>query len=331
MAADPFSPALVVKSSRYAGLGDLIRSVLVGAEKAVELGRILCVDWRDTPYLRNGQDLFQELFEPPLIPWFPSAQLDNLSVNRLSDPPAWCHSLGKTLADLYAELGPPVWDRSWARETLQARSFARSNTADVLVLWDFCGQPLNTLPCAELVSRVLQPRSFIRSEVAQFQAVNWRPQMIGVHVRGAREQNLGEKGSNLALTLKALASARRRLPDAGLFLATDSPEAVQRITALYPDCVTRNKWMSPQGEALHLHRPQEVSGLEVARDALVDLLLLGACNELLYPAQSSFSITARLLAGSPGPRAIPIPALPAEHWPKRVFRRLLGAVKTSWR
>ena len=53
---------LVLKSPGYAGLGDLLLALDRALLVARATDRVLVIEWRDTPYGRDGANLFDELF-----------------------------------------------------------------------------------------------------------------------------------------------------------------------------------------------------------------------------------------------------------------------------
>ena len=100
--------------------------------------------------------------------------------------------------------------------------------------------------------------------------------------------------------LDAAASLLRQTDARVLFLATDN-RAVQDLWLRRfgeSRVICTPKWLPEPGKALHLGSGSPDPRLS-ARDALLDILLLAACDDLVTLGNSSFSAAARLFSRTP--------------------------------
>ena len=123
---------LIVKASGGGGLGDLIKSALVGALYAKLTNRTLVVDWSNSIYSEDKTNLFPEFFEIQNLDF-------SISLPDTEDiyPTAWNGRLGKSLHQVYTEDGWDTWDRA---KTIDTYSFDMTNLdykESVLVMWEF--------------------------------------------------------------------------------------------------------------------------------------------------------------------------------------------------
>ena len=114
---------------------------------------------------------------------------------------------------------------------------------------------------------------------------------------------------------------------AKIFLATDNVTVQRRFSERYgaDRVVWTEKWLPEEGDSIHKNS-ECPDGVRAARDALVDIGLLAACDRLVLTGNSSFSA----LAGwfSPQPESSKSLVFPRQgSW----LRRLLGKVKRTLR
>lgn len=293
---------LVLKSSGYAGLGDLLLGLDLALALARGSGRSLVVDWRDTPYCRNAINLFEALFNLTATELLPLSSLDDPRASV--EPRLWRGALQDPLRTVYGRCRSDDWNRHWASSHLDAGERALHSKADWVVLWDHAKTSSQALarrldspdPGASL-ARGIEPVGPLQAAIAHFKAAHFRPSMLGVHVRDTAEAARGGKRANRAVLSHLVDQLMARHPASGLFLASDNAAVITATQARHPCTVSRPKWMPEPGAPLHLARHQGQEGLQVAADAAVDIWLLASCDQLIYPASSSFSRTAARLSG----------------------------------
>jgi hypothetical protein len=316
---------VIVKTSSSTGLGDRIRAVLSALHYAGVTGRGIQVCWDDGLYGEIGRNVFPQLFELSQI-----ATPENLHAETLSVfPTTWRGHLHDSMNGRYAALRKDNWDRAWALKELSFDQSKFDYEEDILVIWDFdgfvaswnaaepakrCGQsPDGALH--SLAKRHLQPSSLLRNELSRIKNAIFKTQMIGVHVRRANENAVKNNFVPYKRFFGAIDTIKADFPEAGLFLATDNREVESVFRDKYPDVVVSHKWLAAKSEPLHLSglHPDRLQG---AREAMLDILLLAACDFLVYPAASSFSLTARIFGGLPENRIFPL-------YPESLWQRCL--------
>lgn len=289
---------LVVKASGGGGLGDSIKSVLVGALYASLSDRILVVDWFGGLYGNGEINPFYSLFEITNLK--SQAQLpDSADVF----PGAWRGRLDKSLHEVYTEDGWEHWDRA---RTIGTYSFDLSkldHASDVLLMWEFDQiSKLSTL-ITEPVSNAIDAYRYsatqflrfspeFRKQLAPYAEAFGKP-VVGVHIRATNEFT-EDKGSP-ALEHYIAAIDKTIEPGHSLFLATDNAEVQSTIKHRYQNVITTPKWFANPGEALHLNTdcPDHFKNMV---DAMLDIVLLSKCSKLVITPNSSFSEVARIFS-----------------------------------
>jgi hypothetical protein len=322
--------AIVLKSTGYAGLGDLLLALERALMLAQSSSRALVVDWRDTPYGRSSRNLFEDLFSPEWngpIPVWPVSQLQGASTSV--EPRAWRGLLQEPLRSVYNRFQGQDWNRRWAAAQLDAGGAAAASKADWVVLWDHT--PKRPPGPSPLGTRI-RPSADLRDTLARFKQQHFTQPMLGVHVRDTSEaQRAGKRTCPLQLLLQ-IDRWMAQHPGQGLFVACDNSATLAAIRERHPRAVSHSKWMPAAGEPLHLACHQGDGGLQVARDALLDIWLLASCAALVYPAQSSFSCAAASLSGLPASALHPVaPQGTARRRFSLAATPLWGLVARGWR
>ncbi|MFZ1575533.1 MAG: nodulation protein NodZ [Chromatiaceae bacterium] len=318
---------VLLKSTGGAGIGDLVRAVLSALHYAHVTGRALSVQWADGLYGPAGTNVFPHLFELIDVP--AADCLDGLTAPADTWPPAWRGRLDWPLNRLYAELRDDDWNRGWALRELSFDQTRFDYAESVLVMWDFDGftpswqaaDPVRRVGSSpedalrQLAARHVRPAARIREQVAAFRERHFTRPMMGVHVRKTFEKGGAGKQVNDESYPRAIAAVRRRHPEAGIFLATDNADMVGMIGRRFPGLVTRPKWFPTAGQPIHF-TPEGPERLARAEDAVVEMCLLAACDYLIYPALSSFSMAARHLSGLPDARVVALRSVtgPRQWW-----------------
>jgi hypothetical protein len=150
--------------------------------------------------------------------------------------------------------------------------------------------------CAQLMDQ-LQPVPFVASQVQQFAAAHFRPQMIGVHLRqgdlaAQRPDVTGNWQGVFPLVDRWLAEC----PDAGIFLCTDDGAVHPSKGLATPTVGVRAAFLSRYGQRVVTTIPRSLDRRDPIsiQDALVDLLLLRRTQYFAGTKSSSFSELAAL-------------------------------------
>jgi hypothetical protein len=240
---------------------------------------------------------------------------------RTTRPAFWAGRLEQPMKALYREYGPPEWNR---REAIARFSFDQSRldyAEDALVMWEFdhfgaCVPAPQAPPggacwanrpfVTALAREHLAPAPRVRERIQAFQDRHFRQPMIGVHVRLSNEPQARSKQVPESRYHACIRRLRRQHPAAGIFLATDNRAIQERFFSRYGEAVVvTDKWLGQPGEPLH-RSADKGDPLANAVEALTDLFLLAACDYLVFPGQSSFSLTASYFCAAPAAQTMPL-------------------------
>lgn len=317
------SGCVLVKSSG-AGLGDSLRAVILALLYAGRTDRRVIIDWRDGRFGEEGENTFPHFFE--LLDGLPSSRPEDWYGCPSVTPEIWRGNLHKTMVQMWGELRIAVWDREVARQKL---SFNRQHLASetVCVMWDFDEiADYNLSQIQTCTKRYLRPTQAIREQCTDFCQQHFKPSMLGVHIRAAKEEAV----QKMLASPETIRKKVDRILDihgcSGIFLATDHAPTQDWFLRVYPDTVIRHKPFSPDESPLHLTdfgQPRS----EQTRDALLDMLLLSSCQALLYPISSSFSICASYL--SPLPQNSLYTLAPSQPVAQRLRKKILSMYQKS--
>lgn len=321
------SGLLVVKGSGGGGLGDAIRSVLVGALYAQATNRSIYIDWTHGIFGQKGVNMFPGLFLLKNI-----TSVTELPHQGSVYPHAWEARLHKSLDDIYQEDGSPPWNRIQAIERYSFDMARINYPADVLVMWEFDqlpklrpNLPLEWQERTDIELLGLAFNKYLEAGVDVSKEIDdlWKyfngNKVIGLHVRMTDEFVYNKGRVAMRDYYKALEKALAASPGAEIFLATDNIACLQEIRSRYPSVVTREKWFAHAGESLHLNStcPDD---FKKTRDALVEMLALARCDHIICPVNSSFSMVSRMIANAHGVKQTLI--YPARGLPYRLWNRL---------
>lgn len=298
---DP-KPYVLVKGT--GGLGNRMLSVMTASLFAETAKRRLLIDWRDPIFTgRSGTapDLFQELFTSPLVDPLP----DTIEAKTVA-PDLWRDRLNETLAVVGRDFDPLFYKKFGSFRQLAISLRRNDYPEDLIVFWSWreVMRPLRKHLCRmdsryrqmtnlqilrEAAQKYVKPCDRITQLVDQFVQSNFRPNMLGLHIRSTDLQAPVEKLLSLASRV-----AKERQCE-GVFVATDNGEVETRARQMLPNVVTLPKKL-PKG-AIPLHYDPECQDrIETASQALVDMLLLSRCPTLVYASRSSFAYVASLYA-----------------------------------
>lgn len=285
-----------------------ILSLLTGSLLAVLSKRKLLVDWRDPIFTgRSGTapNLFSSLFESPLADPLPE-KIESLPGFQSVVPALWKGRLDETLAVVGRDYDPMFYKKFGSFRQLSVSLRKIEYPENFLVFWSWreVMRPLrshldkldsryrsmsNQAILREAAQRYLQPTENIRSTMKTFMDESFRPNMLGLHIRATDLQAPVEK------LLKMAAEIVKQQNCEGVFCATDNAEVEDRIRTTLPNVVVLPKKLPKGAVPLH-YDPDCQNRVEAATQALLDMLLLGQCANLVYASRSSFGYVASLYA-----------------------------------
>jgi len=307
-AINPSEPSLVIKAK--GGLGNRMLSAITGLVLADLNGRKPYIDWRDGMYLAPGENLYPELFDAS---WMGDVSaLDNetdvapaLWSGRLMEHPVDVirrefpkqHQdplLYRRLSIGFAGTGPaakvgvfwsylPKLRRLAGRMARDPRFAGKSQDA---VMQDYLGRYFRPIP--QVVERI----------DAVFDKLD-KP-VIGVHIR------FTDRKVPLKRIISELERLSASMPEATIFLATDSEVAQSAILGRFQNVITLEKALAKDDTALHFSTDTFTDPIEEARNALADMMALARCDWLLHSRHSTFSVTAALLGNIPDSHQVDI-------------------------
>ena len=287
-----------------AGLGNRILALLTASLFAVLTKRRLLIDWRDATYTGRGDsapDLFSNLFVSPL-----ADPLPDVIVADSVAPALWQGRVDEGLDAVGRDYDPVFYKKFGSFRKLAVSLRKLDYDEEMLVFWSFreVMTPLrphliqmdsryrkmsNAEILKEAAGKYLHPNERVRSIVSQFKSDHFNKRMLGLHIRATDLMAPVEKLLKLAREI-----AKKENCD-GVFCATDNAEVEDRARRLLPNLVTLPKQMATQGIPLH-YDPECKDRVERATQALVDMLLLAECPNLLFASRSSFAYVATMFS-----------------------------------
>ena len=307
MAADHSTSRFVVAKG-CEGLGNRLLGLLTAILYSRLANRQLVVDWSDPLYSRTGENAFPLLFTAPASPLTP-AELHGCSVT----PRDWRGRLGATVDEQIDRLGGLNPKAQATR--LSANPARLDDPEQVVVYWSrfervhemrrhFKGKfrHLATKSDSQVLRDLLRtevlPHPEIAERVDRFRRREFSGEVVGVHVRNS------DLRFSAPRVLRDVDRILARRPSCKIFLATDSIETLNQARQKYgaDRLLATEKWFPAPGRPIHLSAEPE-RRLQTAREALVDLYLLGACDWLVADWRSTFAYVAYLLFEGPASRA----------------------------
>jgi Nodulation protein Z (NodZ) len=295
-----------------AGLGNRMLAAMTGILYAMLSQRNLVVDWSDSVYSDDGQNVFPKLFKVPNS----ETQLP-ISAYESVRPPLWKGRLNNQASEVIQEIDP-VAHRSLV--ALHRFSFDLSKL-------DYDEKTLVTLSYTQLIPKLRRhfhgPFSWL-TKMSDEDIMRWLLRevlvlhedimtkvesrwtklaggeiMIGVHVRFA------DLKTTLGSTYNAVDELIQSVPNYRLLLATDDIGVQNAMIQRYKNVVTNEKWFPPDEGEMHLseHCPDR---LQNAIDALIDMYTLAKCQYLIFARSSTFSYISSLISTMPASNIIDI-------------------------
>ncbi len=286
---------LIVRAS--GGLSNRLQAVICGIAYCLLTDRAICVDWRDGLY----SDDFSNSF--PL--WFNILGMESISYEDVLKayqskasihPIYWKDWISEPIAVEYLFNG----NEHTLPQNKEFTSIDLSNDQlddDILVFWDWHIMPINalipklkekfphlaSLEDSEIPSYLLkqhvQPTEIILQDVDTFFAKHFEQAPIGIHIRHTDLQSPLPK---LLDKLQEIAGENK------IFLCTDNEQVEKMVCKLFPNTVTCRKIY--QGTNVPLHSYTEgISNVQKGHEAVIDMLLLSRCKQIIHYTQSSFA------------------------------------------
>lgn len=148
----------------------------------------------------------------------------------------------------------------------------------------------------DLIREHLHPKPHVAEYVDQFRQKNFRPRMIGLHIRGPGRTDGGvpelrkRYASDFPIPLepffRQLDAALDLLPDAGIFACSDSSQVIEKIQETYGDrVISQSAQRSDFGE-MHANHPrnqgQTFDNYKLGFEVLTDALLLSKTDIFVH-------------------------------------------------
>ncbi len=171
----------------------------------------------------------------------------------------------------------------------------------------------------DLLRTELELHPDIAAQVDRFRQREFVGETVGVHIRNS------DLSFSVRKTFHSIDKVVTRHPSCKIFLATDSIETLEQARQRWgaERLLATEKWFPAPGQPIHLSTEPE-QRLRAAREALVDLYLLGACDWLVGDWRSTFGYVAALLFEGPRSRVRNLD-------PGRFLPRHLGHRLGIWR
>ena len=293
-------------------MGNRILGLLTGILFARLSGRRLMVDWSDPFYSPDGQNAFAKLFTNPKL--FANEPDFQIGLRGTIAPPVWKGRLHWNVPQMLSGVSEGRTRRQW--KFLTAAPSRLHYQEDVLVFWSNFERIHEMRPhfrcefeqfAALTDDEIL--RSLIRSDLAlhpdlaaevdSFRAHHWGSQVIGIHLR------YSDRRGRISSILRAADRITADHSDCCVFLATDNADLLRHARERYRHTrfLATDKWFPAPGRPIH-RTDGSADTLRKAREALIDLYLLGSAEWLLCDERSTFAYVARLLFNGPSSQAM---------------------------
>lgn len=256
------------------------------------------IDWRDGSYAPLDENAYPLLFDSPI-----TARAEDFDgYDGPVSPAIWQGELAQTptrMIDRHAD-GQHSGARIYRRF---CTDLARLDAPeDLAVFWCYLPKfgrlaPLlrrdprfRDRPLAQIINdyltRYFTPNARVRAAV-QTHVADFGGPFLGAHVRYT------DRKVPVHRIEAALDARLKQMPDAAVFLATDSAEIQERFARRYARLSFTDKYLPPDGSLLHWPNAQ-VEKVREAENALVDMQILSRAAHLVCSRHSTFSETAIL-------------------------------------
>ncbi len=182
------------------------------------------------------------------------------------------------------------FDAELAKEI--AHSFGYRNTKGFLGNLTAVVSPAIRRSAHQTILKYVAVKEPLAHKVREFQESHFKESMLGVHLRGARHFRHTFLPDNPPLEWYKFAIQQfvkdRGLVDYGIFVASDSWEALRYIEQSFPnvvyrDCFRMEKYYARGNRrAEEVHQPNRDNMAVLGEEVLIDCLLLSQCNALFH-------------------------------------------------
>lgn len=288
-----------------AGLGNRMLSAITGILYAMLSRRNLVIDWSDSTYSDDGQNVFPKLFKVPNS----KSQLP-ISAYQSVRPWLWKARLNQQAAEVIQEIDPAAHRslRAYRRFSFDLSKLEYDEQTLVMFSYTqlipklrrhFHGQFswLANMSDEDIMRWLLREVLVLNEDLMAKVESQWTnfagdEIMIGVHVR------FTDLKTTLGSTYNAVDELIHSVPNYKLLLATDNIGVQNAMIQRYKNVVTNEKWFPDEGATMHLseHCPDR---LQNAIDALIDMYTLAKCQYLIFASSSTFSYISSLISTMP--------------------------------
>ena len=311
------------------GMGNRMLCAASGLIWARAVGRACFVDWRDDAYSREGENSLFQFFDPPHAIRDPEG-IDDQSV----EPAVWQGRLDMSPSKLFHEIDPAAHRSISAHKRYSIDPRRSDHAARTVVFWHYMDQihasarvvggvlpGYRGLGYTAMLSKALREELPLRADLAEwvdrFAAEHFDRPTIGVHIR------YSDRKAPVARCTEALRRLRQKLPDARVFLATDSRAVENDFKREFGEVVVTEKWLPEPGEAAH-QNPNCDDPVANGVEALRDMMLLARCTGLVYARRSTFSFVSHCVGSFERGMVIDVDRADPKIIARRLIRRLVA-------
>lgn len=324
----PTDPGLCIVKAK-GGLGNRMLCAASGILWSRAVGRRCFVDWSDDTYSRAGENSVFHFFDPP------HAERDAGEIDPETVLPAvWRGRLDRSPSRLFHEIDPAAHRSITVHKRYSIDVSRADHDAQTVVFWHYMDQIhrasrliRDRVPgyagrgylgiLSKALREELPPRKEIRDWVDRFAHQQLSGPTIGVHIR------YSDRKAPVQRCELATERLRRRIPDATIFLATDSRMIEHAFAKKFGRIVTTEKWLPNVGEAAH-QNPSCEDPVQNGVEAMRDMLLLAGCDGLVYARRSTFSFVSACIGGFEPGMVIDVDRTDPGVLARRMIRRLVA-------
>ncbi len=294
---------LIVRAS--GGLSNRLQALICGIAYCLLSNRAIFVDWRDGLYSDDFSNVFPLWFNINGIESIPYADMaKNLLQQHSISPEYWNDWISDPIAVEYLFEGNAHMEAlNLARTSIDLNQL--NMDSDIVVFWAWDTTPLTSLITKlkekfrhldslnqnqierYLLQTYIKPNQELINEASTFYAQHFSKTPVGIHIRYTDLQ------SPLPDMLEQLGRIAKH--DEIIFLCTDNEQVEKMVRRIFPNTITRPKIY--QGPNIPLHSYVEgISNVQKGRDAVLDMLLLSKCKDIIHYQRSSFARIPALLS-----------------------------------
>ncbi len=287
---------LVVRAS--GGLSNRLQAVICGIAYCLLTQRAICIDWRDGLYSDDFSNVFPLWFNVEGVDSLPYEEVAQIFEKNASvNPQYWKDWLTAPIAVEYMFHGNDhMQSENIAKTSINLEQLDLEDEIVVFWGWDTrCLTPLITMlkenfaPLANLeqnaierylLKNYIKPLPSLSLEAQNFFDKHFKKPPVGIHIRYT---DLQSPLPRMIEHLSKVASTHEKI-----FLCTDNEHVEKMIRKIFPYTVTHPKIF--QGNDIPLHSYVEgVSNVQKGHEAMIDMLLLSRCDQIIHYERSSFA------------------------------------------